>query len=289
MGYDQDSRRGMDGAAQTTRPSHERRNAMTDTTRLFDSAVGHYVRFRLPYPAEMIADIAKRFDLADGIGRVLDIGCGPGTLTFALHDLGIAVTGIEPNSAMLAAARTAANERGLRIPLLHKAAEAVTPDDGPARIALFGRSFHWTDRSLVLQRLNAVIEPGGGVVVVHEDTRTRSQTKIGQVVEALKRDWCPDGIPGADSRGHHEEHLHASAFSDVERVLYPVTRRWSVDDAVGHMFSTSYFNPERLGSRVDSFEIDARSRLLELEPSGLFEERLAFSALYATRPKHKAH
>lgn len=262
---------------------------MTDTTKLFDSAVGHYVRFRLPYPAEMVSDIAERFGLTDGVGRVLDIGCGPGTLTFALHGLGIAVTGIEPNAAMLAAAQNAASERGDRIEFRHKTAEAIAPADGPARLALFGRSFHWTDRSHVLRRLDRVIEAGGGVVVVHEDTRTRSQTKIGQVVEALKRDWCPDGIPAAASRGNHEDHLLSSAFSEVERVLYPVTRRWSVDDAIGHMLSTSYFNPERLGSKIDSFEIDARSRLLDLEPNGLFEEQLAFSALIATRPKHKAH
>lgn len=262
---------------------------MTDTTTLFDSTVDHYVRYRLGYPGEMVADIVNRFDLADGIGRVLDIGCGPGSLTFRLHGLGVLVTGIEPNAAMLAAARQTAKESNADVPFLHKTAEGVAPEDGPARLALFGRSFHWTDRSLVLKRLDAVLEIGGGVVVVHEDTRTRAQTKIGQVVEALKRDWCPEGIPGAASRGNHEEHLRNSAFCEVERVLYPVTRRWSVDDAIGHMFSTSYFNPQRLGSRVDSFEIDARSRLLDLEPSGLFEEKLAFSALYATRPRRKAH
>ncbi|WP_028793929.1 class I SAM-dependent methyltransferase [Thalassobaculum salexigens] len=262
---------------------------MVDTTTLFDSAVDHYVRHRLAYPPEMIADIVRRFTLEDGIGRVLDIGCGPGSLTFGLHDLGVTVTGIEPNSAMLAAAQRKAAELGADILFANKTAEAVGPEDGPARVALFGRSFHWTDRALVLARLERVLEPGGGVVIVHEDTRTRSETRIGQVVEALKRDWCPDGIPGAASRGHHEEFLHASTFSEVERVLYPVARRWTVDDAIGHMFSTSYFNPKRLGTRVDSFAIDARSRLLALEPTGLFEERLAFSALYATRPRHKGH
>lgn len=262
---------------------------MTDTTTLFDSAVDNYVRFRLGYPGELIADIVSRFDLGDGIGRVLDIGCGPGSLTFRLHGLGVRVTGVEPNGPMLAAARRAAEESGVEIEFLQKTAEDVGPEDGPARVALFGRSFHWTDRSRVLTQLDAVIEPGGGIVIVHEDTTTRSATKVGQVIEALKHDWCPDGIPGAKSRGHHEDHLRASPFSDVERVLYPVTRRWSVDDAVGHMLSTSYFNRERLGDRADMFEIDARSRLLELEPSGLFEEQLAFAALYAKRPRHKAH
>ena len=262
---------------------------MIDTTTLFDSTVDHYVRYRLPYPPEMIADIVGRFALDDGVGRVLDIGCGPGPLTFGLHALGVAVTGIEPNEPMLAAARRRALEIGADIPFVHKIAEAVAPEDGPARVALFGRSFHWTDRALVLHRLDSVLEPGGGVVVVHEDGRTRSETKIGRTIEALKEDWCPEGVPHAANRGQHGDFLRASAFCEVERVLYPVTRRWSVDDAIGHMFSTSYFNPKRLGSRVDSFEIDARSRLLALEPTGLFEERLAFCALYARRPRHKAH
>ena len=262
---------------------------MVDTTTLFDSAVDHYVRHRLPYPTEMVADIVERFCLDDGVGRVLDIGCGPGTLTFALHEMGVAVTGIEPNTAMLKAAQKKARDIGTDIPLIQKPAEAVGREDGPARVALFGRSFHWTDRGQVLKNLEDVLEPGGGVVIVHEDTRTRSETKIGGVVEALKRDWCPEGIPAAANRGHHVEYLRASSFSVVEQVLYPVTRRWTVDDAIGHMFSTSYFNPKRLGDRVESFEIDARSRLLALEPTGLFDEKLAFSALYARRQTHKAH
>jgi hypothetical protein len=210
-------------------------------------------------------------------------GCGPGALAFRLHGLGVEVTGIEPNGPMLAAARRAALESEADIVFLQKTAEDITAADGPARLAVFGRSFHWTDRARVAAILDDVIEPQGGLVIVHEDSRTRNQTKIGQVVEALKRDWCPDGIPGADNRNDHEAVLRASPFRDVSTVHYPVTRHWSVDDAIGYMLSTSYFNPTALGGRAEMFKIDARSRLLEQEPSGLFEEQLAFRALYAVR------
>ncbi len=253
-----------------------------NSTSLFDGTAERYRRHRLPYPEALIDDLVERFALADG-GRVLDIGCGPGTLTQRLAARGVKVVGIEPNADMLRTAADTLSGAGLEVPLVCKTAEDVGPQDGPARLALFGRSFHWTDRDRVLRQLDAVIEPTGGIVVVHEDTESRLATAVGRIIEALKRDWCPDGIPNADNRSRHDDHLAASAFAAVETRYYPVVRRWTIDDVLGHMLSTSYFNPQALGARAAMFDIDARNRLLMAEPKGLFIDEVKFRALFAVR------
>jgi SAM-dependent methyltransferase len=45
--------------------------------------------------------------LADGGGRVADLGCGPGRITGPLHELGLDVSGIDVSPAMVAVAREA--------------------------------------------------------------------------------------------------------------------------------------------------------------------------------------
>ena len=50
---------------------------------LFAGAAAYYARYRTPYPPELIADLVAHYEL-DGTGRLLDLGCGPGTLTLPL-------------------------------------------------------------------------------------------------------------------------------------------------------------------------------------------------------------
>ena len=59
---------------------------MTD---LFASTAEYYARYRPGYPAAVFGRIRAAFGL-DGIGRLLDLGCGAGELARPLHaDLGV--------------------------------------------------------------------------------------------------------------------------------------------------------------------------------------------------------
>ena len=50
---------------------------------LYRGTAGYYDRFRVPYPAGLVGDLADRTG-ADGTGRLLDLACGTGQLSFAL-------------------------------------------------------------------------------------------------------------------------------------------------------------------------------------------------------------
>jgi SAM-dependent methyltransferase len=59
---------------------------------------------RLPYPEE-IALVLHRELAFDGSGRLLDVGCGPGSLTLVLSGLFDEVVGIDADAGMIEEAR----------------------------------------------------------------------------------------------------------------------------------------------------------------------------------------
>jgi SAM-dependent methyltransferase len=79
---------------------------------LFAGAAGYYEQGRLPY-APGLADAFARSLALDGQGRLLDVGCGPGSVTLRLAPLFEVVAGLDPDAEMLARASRAAAEQGV--------------------------------------------------------------------------------------------------------------------------------------------------------------------------------
>src|SRR3712207_3504277 len=122
---------------------------MYDPTRYAGSAP-HYRRGRPPYSPQLEATLVRELGL-DGRGRLLDVGCGPGILTVRLAGLFEEAIGLDPDAAMLAEGRAAAEAaRTTKIRWVQARAEDL-PDAAPGRYRLvtFGQSFHWTDERRV--------------------------------------------------------------------------------------------------------------------------------------------
>lgn len=90
--------------------------------------------------------------------RVLDLGCGDGTLTVALRDRGARVLGLDASEAMVAAARS----RGLEV--VCSTAEAM--DFDMAFDAVFSNAaLHWMrDADAVASGIYRALRPGGRLV-----------------------------------------------------------------------------------------------------------------------------
>lgn len=58
---------------------------------LYAGSAAYYARGRVPYPPELATLLAAELGL-DGSGRLLDVGCGPGSLTLLLAPLFAAAT-----------------------------------------------------------------------------------------------------------------------------------------------------------------------------------------------------
>ena len=80
----------------------------------FSTAASHYVRARPRYAPALIDRLARETSLGPA-SRVLDLGCGPGTLAIPLARLAGTVIAIDPNAEMLAAARAEAARAGVEV------------------------------------------------------------------------------------------------------------------------------------------------------------------------------
>jgi SAM-dependent methyltransferase len=261
---------------------------------LFAGTAAYYERGRLPYApglADVLADALK----LDGRGRLLDVGCGPGTVALGLAHLFREIVGVDPDGEMIAQARRAAARRaaatGVNRPAqrwVQARAEDLPAGLGTFTVATLGSSFHWMDRDLVAATINDMLEPGG--VLVHiADLKTETLDVAGlpdpavpypAIADLVRRYLGPirragqgvllDGTPGGEA-----VILSHAGFAGPEHHIVAggqVLVR-TCDDVVAWAFSMSYSAPHLFGLRREEFEADLRRLLTDVSPSGRFSER----------------
>lgn len=257
---------------------------------LFAGTAAYYERGRLPYAlglADVLADALK----LDGHGRLLDVGCGPGTVAIGLAHLFGEIVGVDPDGEMIAEARRAAAGAGVSHAAqlwVRARAEDLPAGLGQFTVATLGSSFHWMDRDLVAAIVKDMLEPDGALVHI-ADLKTEFLDVAGlpdpavpyPAIANLVRRYLgpirraglgvlPDGTPGGETAV-----LSRAGFAGPEHHIVAGGQALvrTIDDIVASVFSMSYSAPHLFGPRRDDFEADLRRLLAEASPSGRFSER----------------
>ncbi|MBV9550115.1 MAG: methyltransferase domain-containing protein, partial [Alphaproteobacteria bacterium] len=214
-----------------------------ESSRRFQDTVADYQAYRLDYPPRLIARLAALLDLKAG-DAMLDLGCGPGNLALAFARRGLAVTAMDPEPAMLDAARAAAAAEGLRINFSQRGSADLTPADGPFRLVAIGRAFHWMDRAATLATLNRIVTPDGGVALFHDAHPPVEENAWYRVFNKLREKYGRAGLAHVSERGEgghrrYEPYLFASAFTRIDGLSVTIRHALTEDAIVGRAFSTS--------------------------------------------------
>ena len=268
---------------------------------LFAGSAAFYTRGRLPYPAELSPVLAATLRL-DGTGRLLDVGCGPGTVALTVAHWFDAVVGIDADDEMIAQAARRAEACGIRNASWRcMRAEDLSDALGLFHVATFAQSFHWMDRERVAAMVHRILAPAGAFV--HVDCAEQVQPPFDWPIDSSERPDEPERpslaidalirrFLGPQRRAGQGVLLHGTPSGESEVVIgagfgLPLTvfvgggewHRRSTDDLVAEVFASSASAPHLFGERLNEFEHDLRLVLANHSVSGHYAQRGPFMQL----------
>lgn len=225
----------------------------------------------------------------DGSGRLLDVGCGPGSLTLPLAKIFEQAIGLDSDRDMIdEAGRLAAQAGILNTRWLHMRAEDLPAGLGSFRLVSFAQSFHWMDRRRVAAAVHGMLDAGGACAHVHATTHQGIEggaalahprpphlaiaELVGQYLGPVRRagrSHLPHGTVTGEA-----EIYRAAGFTGPRRIEVAgrvVTR--VADDLVAAVFSLSSSAPHLFGDHRAEFEAELRQILHSASPCGMFSEQ----------------
>jgi ubiquinone/menaquinone biosynthesis C-methylase UbiE len=252
---------------------------------LYQGTARFYDEFRLAYPEPLLADLCVRARIT-GAGRLLDLACGTGQVTFGLASRFAEVWAVDQEAEAIEFARAKARRRGFdNVRWIAGRAEDVDAD-GSFELVAIGNAFHRLQRRVIAESTMRWLAPGGHLALLWSNSPWDGRLRWQRVLADTVSDWtrradATDRVPANLDR-HLEEEPHTNVIASagltiVGKFDFETPYEWSVEELTGFMYSTSVLSQPALGRNVEAFERDVRERLLAVEPEGVFREQISFS------------
>ncbi|MEX1306447.1 MAG: class I SAM-dependent methyltransferase [Rhodovibrionaceae bacterium] len=201
----------------------------------FGKTAQDYTRHRAGFPDSLFERLAAR-----GIGapgqRLLDLGCGTGSLALGFAARGAQVTGIDRAPEMVEAARQRAEQAGLEVSFRVAPAEQT---ELPAKIfdaVTAGQCWHWFDRPRAGAELRRLLAPGGRVAICHFDWLPLAENAVAateQLIQMHNPFWTLSGGTGVYPEWLTD--LSAAGFREIESFSYDCEIAYSHADWRGRI------------------------------------------------------
>jgi SAM-dependent methyltransferase len=252
----------------------------------FRLAASHYLAGRAAYSPALIRRVATACGLSES-HRMLDLGCGPGQLSIAFSTWVGSVLAVDPEPGMLEVATELAASMAPNVSFMQGSSYDLSPALGSFRLAVMGRSFHWMDRPETLRRLDALLEPGGAVVLFGTnqppDPGNAWLTEYRRILDSYA-----DQDPARATRKtadwiSHDDVLLDSAFCHLESVAFVERRRVPVQRLLDRPLSMSSMSRERLGAQLDEMIAELSALVTPHSRDGMVDELVKSTALIARR------
>jgi SAM-dependent methyltransferase len=248
----------------------------------FASTASLYEHLRPPYPSEFFRSVAQKFGLSERYG-LIDLGTGPGLLALGFAPYVGRIVGVDPEPAMIEAARRAAANAGHALTLIEGKAETLPADIGTFDIVTIGRALHWMDRDQTLALLDRLVARDGTIGICASFSATDGRNPWLDDYNEVRRRWSPAQLweeAGRGTRTHRDlpAFFRGSAFQPTELVTIETSHAVSVQDLTRRTLTYSSSSPDALGENVEAMLHEVEERLASFSRDGMIAETIVSTA-----------
>lgn len=257
---------------------------------LYAGSARHYPVGRVAYPAQLAEELAAAVPL-DGSGVLLDVGCGPGSLTLLLAAHVATAIGVDADADMLGEAARLADEHQVQnVSWHHLRAEDLPADLSDPYVVTFAQSFHWMDRPRVAAAVRRMLVPGGALVHVsaltHQGVDSDHELPYPQppraaIDQLVQRYLGPQRRAGQGflgpliTPGAEDGIFRGAGFTGPQQIDVPgrMVER-STQEIAASVYSLSSSAPHLFGDRLGDFDQGLQRLLADASASGRFSEQM---------------
>ena len=253
----------------------------------FATTAEFYEQYRPPYPAEFFRAAATKLKL-DKRHALIDLGTGPAPLALGFVPYVGRVVGVDPEPAMLAAARAAARRAGADVTFIEGKAEDLPADIGSFDAVTIGRALHWMDHGALGPVFARLVAPGGAIVICASFSPRDGSNPWLEDYDTARRRWSNDDLLSVSRRGEHahrnpDDVLGPLGFAVVDTVWVETTHQVSVTDLARRVLTFSSSSPAAVGDKAEAMLADIEARMLPFSRDGVLKETLVSAASVARR------
>jgi SAM-dependent methyltransferase len=252
----------------------------------FATTVALYEELRPPYPADFFRTVAQRLSFGKQ-HTLIDLGTGPGLLALGFAPYVGRIVGVDPEPAMIAAAREAAERASVDLTLVEGRAEDLPADLGSFDVVTIGRALHWMDRDAVTARLDRLVAPDGTILVCSSHSAGSRNPWLDDYNKA-RRAWSEASLwseSGRAERTHRDlsGFFRGTQFRVGELIKVETSHEISVGDLARRVLTFSSSSPDVLGDNMEAMLRDVEQRLLPSSRDGFVTEVVVATAQVAQR------
>lgn len=252
-----------------------------------------YERFRIPYPAVML-DALLDWTRPSGRGRVLDLACGTGQISFAVAERFGEVWAVdqEPDMIDLVREKARAADADHVHAVVSRAEDLVAPASG-FELVTIGNAFHRLDREAIAANALRWLEPNRHIALLWSTGPWTGDADWQRALSLVIERWktrlgvharAPTGWDQARQLRPDVAVLTVAGFEPLGSQRFPTEHEWTVDALIGFVYSTSFLPRAVVANQAFAFERDVRREVGELATGGVVRQTIDFALELARHP-----